>query len=420
MKKSFNIWALIGYVLAVAISVCGFIFTDMINGIATDTGFLSFIPELVKTFQAFTVAITVYIIIAFIVGKTVKDAVKAKYIKNLSYYVLICMTLLAGIRFLGASVAIIAMCIIPCAAVFIALMFILKPSKGKKIGADDLVKKMVNALGGPVKASEEEEEEEEEDEEEEQTASLDDDTIDEIVDKVVEKVKDVAVLTEEDKNEIIEGVVERLKGLVIVKEVIVEKEVVKEPEEVEEIEEEVADEVEAEVAIAEDEEYSFLKKSFQAKMVLGDAKSKDYYSEIKNALLSYKKVHSTISWKGDRFNHGRSTIARFALSGKTLCLYLALDPNSEDLPSSTFHQKDVSDKKSLEDTPFMFKIKSDLALKRAFRLVEALAQTLGMEKDAKYEKQDYTLDIKRRSIEKLIEEGLIKEATGKKPNFGKK
>ena len=67
-------------------------------------------------------------------------------------------------------------------------------------------------------------------------------------------------------------------------------------------------------------------RSFTAKLKQSDDEVKDRYGMIKNALLSYKKFKSTVSWNADRFNCGRATIAKMNIRGKTLCVYFALDP----------------------------------------------------------------------------------------------
>ncbi len=89
-----------------------------------------------------------------------------------------------------------------------------------------------------------------------------------------------------------------------------------------------------------------LKKSFTAKMKQSEETVKEYYSQIKNELTSYKKINSNVSWHGDRFNFGRDTVAKMNICGKTLCFYLALDPNDPEFKSTVYHQKDVGGQKA--------------------------------------------------------------------------
>lgn len=160
-----------------------------------------------------------------------------------------------------------------------------------------------------------------------------------------------------------------------------------------------------------------LNRSFTAKMKQSADKIKKYYSDIKNALTSYDRINSNVSWNGDRFNFGRNTIAKMLIRGKTLCLLLALDPEAEDLPVATYHQKNVGDQKAHEDTPFMVKITSDLASRKAIRLVSVLADKLEAKKETDFAPVDYVQEYTFESDQALIEAGFIKKSLEKKVDF---
>lgn len=160
-----------------------------------------------------------------------------------------------------------------------------------------------------------------------------------------------------------------------------------------------------------------LKRSFTAKMKQSDEKVKGYYSDIKNELTSYKKINSNVSWHGDRFNYGRETVAKININGKTLCFYVALDPNDPQLKTTIYHQKDVGAQKAYENTPFMVKIKSDAAVKKALRLVGVLAEKLGTDKEENFEAVDYVEEFSYQSTKQLYEDGYIKATKEKKVNF---
>lgn len=157
-----------------------------------------------------------------------------------------------------------------------------------------------------------------------------------------------------------------------------------------------------------------LKRSFTAKMRQSDEKVKGYYSDIKNELTSYKRINSNVSWHGDRFNLGRDTIAKINICGKTLCFYLALDPNDPEFKSTVYHQKDVGDQKAYELTPFLVKVKSDAAAKKALRLVGFLAEKVNAEKDESFKPVDYVEEFKYQSTKQLFEDGFIKVTKEKK------
>ncbi len=160
-----------------------------------------------------------------------------------------------------------------------------------------------------------------------------------------------------------------------------------------------------------------LNKSFTAKLKQSADKVKKYYSVIKNALVKYDRINSNISWNSDRFNYGRNTVAKMLIRGKTLCLLLDLDTESEKYPVDTYHQKNVGDQKAHEGTPFMVKITSDLASRKAVRLIDALAEEKGAVKDEKFEVVDYVQEFAYEEDDALIEAGHIKKTMEKKVDF---
>ncbi len=152
------------------------------------------------------------------------------------------------------------------------------------------------------------------------------------------------------------------------------------------------------------------KRSFIARIIQSNDDYKQYYGEVKHALLSYKKVNSNVAWGAERFNKGRETIARMKIRGKTLCLYLALDPN--EYKTSVYHHLDVSDNKSVAGTPMMVKIKSNLGVRKAIRLIdEMLAMRNGEKKEIP--ERDYAAMYPYETIEELIEDGLVKDVRKK-------
>ena len=105
------------------------------------------------------------------------------------------------------------------------------------------------------------------------------------------------------------------------------------------------------------------------KLLQADEKVKDFYVEVRNHLLSYKKLNGRISWHYDCFNLGRETKAKIAIKGKTLLLYLELNPKDVD---EKYFAKDVSDVKKFADVPTCVKIKSDRGVKFAKELIDTM------------------------------------------------
>ena len=188
--------------------------------------------------------------------------------------------------------------------------------------------------------------------------------------------------------------------------VVADEVAVTEPEPVEEVSEEPKEDL-----------VMRIDRSFTAKLKQSDDEVKDRYGMIKNALLSYKKFKSTVSWNADRFNCGRATIAKMNIRGKTLCVYFALDPKDPAFKQTIYNQKDMSDQKAYAQTPFMMKIKSDLAAKRAVRLVETLAEQNGVAKKKDFEEVDYKKTYRYAGDRQLELTGLLRKSMGKRAVF---
>ena len=91
------------------------------------------------------------------------------------------------------------------------------------------------------------------------------------------------------------------------------------------------------------------------------------------------------------------------IRGKTLCLFLALDP--DDYPITVFHQRDRGNVKAYVDTPMMVRVKSELGLERAFRLIEDLTRRFSLERG---EKKSFREEYRYEETDALVEQGLIK------------
>ncbi len=110
-------------------------------------------------------------------------------------------------------------------------------------------------------------------------------------------------------------------------------------------------------------------KSFEAKLIQGDEKLKNYYSELKNELLSYKKVTARKSWQHEAFRRGRTTVAKLVIRGKTLRLYLALEPMLYE--ESKYLVEDASEHAKFAKTPLLYRIKNDRRCRYAKDLIAA-------------------------------------------------
>ena len=244
--------------------------------------------------------------------------------------------------------------------------------------------------------------------------------VEEVVEEVAEEVVEepIETVVEETVEDVVEEIVEET-----VEETV--EEVVEEPietpveetalsEELAATAEPVLEEVDNQLVDAETGLVIRLKKSFTAKMKQSDDKVKGYYSDIKNELTSYKKINSNVSWHGDRFNFGRDTIAKVNICGKTLCFYLALDPEDPEYKTTVYHQRNVGAQRAYENTPFMVKVKSDAAAKKAVRLVGYLADKLGAAKKNDFEPVNYADEFTYETTKQLFDAGYIKATKEKK------
>ena len=149
-------------------------------------------------------------------------------------------------------------------------------------------------------------------------------------------------------------------------------------------------------------EGAYVKRSFIGEICQMGVEVQDYYSRIKNAVLSYKKVDSRISFSFESFKKGRTVYARMAVRGKTLVLYLALNP--DEYVKTKYHARNVSGVKKYADTPTMVKVKSERGVKYAIELVNKALESIAKNKD--FVEVKYYEPYKNNA--KLLDEGLAK------------
>lgn len=143
-------------------------------------------------------------------------------------------------------------------------------------------------------------------------------------------------------------------------------------------------------------------RSFTAKLIQSDDDVKNWYTDLKNELLGYGRIKSRISWKHEMFRAGRDPVCRIAFRGKTICLFLPLDPKTVE---DKYKIEDVSDLASAEETPCMYRIKNDRRVKYAKELIAIVCEHYGAQRIER-EKVDYYLPYE--GVVQLIEKGLIK------------
>jgi len=152
--------------------------------------------------------------------------------------------------------------------------------------------------------------------------------------------------------------------------------------------------------------------SFTAKLHQASDETKDYYNQIKNRILAYG-AKSRMSWPNESFYIGRTTYVKFGIRGKTLSVYLALNP--ADYENTKYIYEDASDVKKYEAVPMRLRVKSNRGAKWACELIDILFANLGR---ALAEQPEANYRLPYRTTKYLLEKGLVKKVqTDKLPNF---
>ncbi len=151
------------------------------------------------------------------------------------------------------------------------------------------------------------------------------------------------------------------------------------------------------------------RRSFLSRLIQSQGDVQEYYSILKNRLLSYKGVKSRVSWGNESFNKGRTYIAKINAKSKTVYLYLALDPEVVSaLEDGKYNIVDMSSKKKYETVPVLMKIKGSRKLKHALELIDLLCRdNLQLPEVKNFEEMDYTVPY--RTTDELVESGEVKK-----------
>ncbi len=146
-------------------------------------------------------------------------------------------------------------------------------------------------------------------------------------------------------------------------------------------------------------------RSFTARLSQSSAEVKERYDIIKNVLLSHKTKART-SWTNETFKQAKDVVAKFGIKGKTLSIYLALDP--ADYEGSKYFAENAGDTRRYEQVPLRMKLRSDRSVKWSIELIEELMAKRGVEKSVTAT-ESYA--PAHETTEALVHQGLIKVYT---------
>jgi len=148
-------------------------------------------------------------------------------------------------------------------------------------------------------------------------------------------------------------------------------------------------------------------RSFLSKLIKSDMDTKYFYSVLKNELCSYKRIKSHYYWGDEAFRAWSKVQAKLAFNGKTLCLYLNLNP--KDFKDTKYKVEDQGERKKFAAVPLLYRIRNKKKCKYAIELIEMAMNKTKLRKNKKFKKVDYSEQLLEQTDEQLLKEGLIRK-----------
>lgn len=143
-------------------------------------------------------------------------------------------------------------------------------------------------------------------------------------------------------------------------------------------------------------------RSFTARLIQADDALKGFYSDLRNEFMRYG-MKPRASWSNESWYNGRATYAKFAIRGKTLSLYLALEPS--EFGETKYSFSDASGVTKYHDVPMRLKIKSTRGVRWAKELIATIAEENEFTRKSTAE-QNFRPDW--RDTKSLVHDKLIK------------
>ena len=134
------------------------------------------------------------------------------------------------------------------------------------------------------------------------------------------------------------------------------------------------------------------KMPFSQRLFDLDSDVRNYFSDIHNEIVSYKRVKYRISYKGITYRVGRHTIASMSISEDTLKLCIGLGIKNN--PKAVVLQGDHAGMKLYRDALLTVDVKSVSGRNNAIRLVKYVAKNNGFRKDLRFKNENVFRQIK--------------------------
>ena len=145
-------------------------------------------------------------------------------------------------------------------------------------------------------------------------------------------------------------------------------------------------------------------KSFKAKLIQAKDEVREYYNIVKNEVLRYSNVKTSISWGQESVRFGKEKVCWLVLRGKSLYLYLPLDP--DDYVDSKYKVERAKAKRYAE-LPCMYKITNNRRATYAADLIATVMERFDSERVERVSK-DYISSYPYVETVELIKRKLIK------------
>ena len=114
--------------------------------------------------------------------------------------------------------------------------------------------------------------------------------------------------------------------------------------------------------------------SFRSKLIQSSEDVQSRYAIISDTLQSYG-LKLRESWKKERYYAKNNTYANMIFRGKTLCLLLAIAPES--LEGTKYFYENVGNVKKYESVPVMVRVRSGRGCKYALELIKMMLESAG-------------------------------------------